>query len=144
MLGSDDSTTFVIRHDLAQIILRQERQSEAERLFRDLLEDERRLLGEDHFLTVATRNFNDGSLMTNSSLSRPELREDHAFRLLNRAVRLDQQKQPNQAIEIYQQLIDRYGNDPDPALAELVARALLYQGETLAGPEASSRGAQRY
>ena len=125
VLGSDDRATLVTRHDLAQVILRQGRRTEAEGLFGDLLADERRLLGDDHFLTVATSHFSDGAFMTTSQLSTPKLREDFAVRKFNKAVTLGQQGRPDEAMEVYQQLIDRFGDDPDPALHEIVAKALL-------------------
>lgn len=141
VLGPDHTTTLVVRHNLAEVIRREGRRSEAEHLFGDLLEDEQRVLGDDHFLTASTRNFNHGSWITISSLSGPKLRKSHASRLFNKAVTLSQQ-QPDQAAEAYRQLIDRYGDDPDPALHELAAKArfnrkaISEQRETTYGTEA--------
>ena len=53
----DDPANLAIRHNLAESVGAQgpSRWNEADAAFRDLLEDERRVLGEDHPITLATR-----------------------------------------------------------------------------------------
>ena len=46
-----------------------------------------------------------------------------ATSLFNKAVSLIRREELDQATATYQQLIDSYGDDPDPALRELVAKA---------------------
>ena len=60
--------------------------------------------------------------------------------MLDRAVTLGQQ-QPSQAIEAYQQLIDRFGDDPD--LREIVATALFNKAVTLARQNTGRRRRSR-
>ena len=70
--------------------------------------------------------------MSTSQISTPKIREVYAAEQFNKGVRLLQQGQPDQALEVYRQLIDRFGDDVDLALREIVAKALLYQSATLA------------
>jgi tetratricopeptide (TPR) repeat protein len=131
VLGPDDRVTLMVRHNLATLILRRGRRSEAEELFHELLADERRLLGDDHFLTASTNHFDDGGFLTSSVFSTPRTRENYAARLLKKGIGLQEQGRPDEAIEAWQQLIDRFDTDPDPALGELAAKALQFQGITL-------------
>jgi tetratricopeptide (TPR) repeat protein/energy-coupling factor transporter ATP-binding protein EcfA2 len=131
VLGPDDPITLTVRHNLAKVILYQRRRPEAERLFHDLLADERRVLGDDHFLTVTTSRFGDGGFLTSSVFSTPGIRESYAAKLLKKGVGLKEQGRPDEAIEVWQQLIDRFGDDPDLALRRAVAMGLLNKGIVL-------------
>jgi tetratricopeptide (TPR) repeat protein len=133
VLGPQNPSTLPTRHNLALVILRQGRKAEAETLRQALLEDERRLLGEDHFLTVATTQFRDGEFITTWLFSGSADPRDAAISLLSKAARLSEQQQPAQAIEVFQQLIDRFGDDP--ACRQIVAEALLHHGAALADME---------
>ena len=135
VLVPDDRSILVTRYNLAQVILLKGRRTDAESLLGDLLADERRVLGEDHFLTVTTSNFSNEAFITTSLISTPKLREDHAVRLFKKAVTLAKEGHRDRAIEAYQQVIDRYGDDPDPALRKIVATALFNKGLTLAREE---------
>lgn len=133
VLGAEDSSTLLTRHNLALVILRQGRKTEAEALFQALLADERRLLGEDHFMTVATMQFRDGGFITTWLFSGSGVPRNVAINLLIKAVRLSEQQKSAEAIEVFQQLIDRFGDDPD--CREIVAEALLCQGAALVDME---------
>ena len=70
-----------------------------------------------------------------------EVRGLAAQAMLDRAVTLGQQ-QPSQAIEAYQQLLDRFGDDPD--LREIVATALFNKAVTLARQDRTEEEIEAY
>jgi tetratricopeptide (TPR) repeat protein len=128
VLGSDDLATLVTRHNLAVAVHLQGRQAEAQDLRRGLLEDEWRLVGEDHFLTVSTSEFSERAFLVIPIVSTPDLREKYARSQLAKGAALTQQRLLAEAVDALQVVVDRFGGDPDPVLREIVAKALLNIG----------------
>ena len=135
LLAADNRTTLATRFNLAQALRHQGRNDEAEDAIGVLLQDAQRILGEEHPVTVTIREFQEDSLLVSQLFSTPSLRETHAQSLFDRAVGLgrdrDARESLEEAVAVYQELVDRYGGDPDPALRQLVAMALLNKGIVL-------------
>jgi tetratricopeptide (TPR) repeat protein len=64
---------------------------------------------------------------------------DLAHDLVNRAIRLAEDDRVDEARELYGRVVARFGDDPDPAVQEQVARALVWEGATFAGEEELAR-----
>ena len=128
VLGPDSLATLVTRHNLALAVHLQGRQAEARDLRRSLLEDERRVIGEEHFLTVSTSEFSEQTFINIPVVSAPHLRETYARRQLVKVVALTEQRLLADAVDACGKVIDRFGGDPDPVIREIVAKALLNIG----------------
>jgi tetratricopeptide (TPR) repeat protein len=135
LLGAGNRTTFATRFNLAQALRHQGRNDEAEAAISDLLQDARQILGEEHPTTVAIREFEEGIVLVPSLFTSPAMREKHAQSLFDKAIGLTEDKDSPEKLEeaaaVYQELADRYGDDPGPALRSLTATALLNKGVVL-------------
>jgi tetratricopeptide (TPR) repeat protein len=133
VLGADNRISLTTGFNLAQAMRHQGRRAEARATIRALLEDARRMqLGEDHFLTATIREFREGVLLSSSSFSTLDLRREVAEDMLNKAVAFARQPGSVQAAtEAYQQLAERFGDDPWPDIREFAASALLHKGVAL-------------
>ena len=142
VLGPGELATLVARHNLALVVHLQERQAEARDLRRDLLEDERRLIGEEHFLTVSTNEFSEQAFIMIPAVSTPDLRESYARSQLNKGVAMGQQPLLAEAVDACQVIVDRFSGDPDPVIREIVAKALLNIGIVRAQQDQSAQAVE--
>jgi hypothetical protein len=76
-LGGDHPSTLNTRHSLARVVAAQGDLDEAEKLYQGLFADRQRILGDDHPLTIATREFltkmrEDSSLAGQPGIARME------------------------------------------------------------------------
>lgn len=130
LLGSNSRHALSTRHNLAQIAWQRGRDKEADDAVSELLAEETSLLGPDHHITVTTGH-RDGTFLNISLLSTPDLREELAADLVDKALEHSKANRAAEVAKAYQKLLDRFGRDPSPGLQRLTAAAAFRYAITL-------------